>query len=299
VDKRLSRWIAGGALVVIIAGATGGGLAAGSTATGRVRCGFNTTRSNGDLKVVGLTSDQHLICFKSNNPRNTRTIGPVKGLVGDTAMVGIDFRAANGVLYGVGDAGGIYTISVRTARATKVSQLSVALDGTSFGVDFNPAADRLRIISDTGQNLRHDVTTPAGPTLVDGTLSYPPVAPPALGVTGAAYTNNDQNLDTVTTLFDLDSMMDQVATQSPANSGQLAPTGKLGVDATAEVSVEIYTDVRGNSAVANYGFATLREASGLRTGFYILDPLTGRARLVDGFRSMDRVIAISTPLNQW
>jgi hypothetical protein len=27
----------------------------------------------------------------------------------------------------------------------------------SFGVDFNPAADRLRIISDAGQNLAHNV----------------------------------------------------------------------------------------------------------------------------------------------
>ena len=65
--------------------------------------------------------------------------------------------------------------------------LSVALTGTNFGVDFNPAADRLRVISDTGQNLRHDLT--AGTTTVDG-LTYPPATTPATGVTGAAYTNN-------------------------------------------------------------------------------------------------------------
>jgi len=36
--------------------------------------------------------------------------------------------------------------------ATSFSQLTVPLEGSFFGVDFNPAANALRIISDTGQN---------------------------------------------------------------------------------------------------------------------------------------------------
>ena len=60
------------------------------------------------------------------------------------------------MLYGVGNGGGVYSIDPATAQASFVSQLSVALDGTSFGVDFNPAAGRLRIVSDAGQNLRHN-----------------------------------------------------------------------------------------------------------------------------------------------
>jgi hypothetical protein len=39
----------------------------------------------------------------------------------------------------------------------------VALQGTRFGVDFNPAANRLRVISDLGQNLRHNIDDPAAP----------------------------------------------------------------------------------------------------------------------------------------
>ena len=118
----------------------------------------------------------------------------------DTALVGIDFRVQDGKLY-VGDAGGIYTIDPNTALATLVSQLTVALEGTYFGVDFNPAADRLRIISDTGQNLAHNVN-PQGTTAVNMVLNYPaPVSiNPALGVTGAAYTNNDLSDATGTTL---------------------------------------------------------------------------------------------------
>jgi len=109
--------------------------------------------------------------------------------------VGIDFRVANGLLYALGDQGGIYTVDDDDASATKVDQLDIALVGDFFGVDFNPAADALRVISDQGQNLRHPFAGPtAGTTVMDGTLNYvgPPAVSPALGVTGAGYTNNDQ-----------------------------------------------------------------------------------------------------------
>ena len=92
------------------------------------------------------------------------------------------------------------------------------------------------MISDNGQNLRVNVDT--GATLVDGTLSSAPPAP-AAGVTGAAYTNNDADPNTGTTLFDLDSMLDQTVIQSPANSGQLVPTGKLGVDSASAIGFDI------------------------------------------------------------
>lgn len=86
-------------------------------------------------------------------------------------LIGTDYRVQNDRLYGVGNSGGIYTIDVRRARATKVSNLTVPLNGTSFGVDFYPAADRLRVISDAGQNLRHNLGD--NTTAVDGTLTYP------------------------------------------------------------------------------------------------------------------------------
>ena len=59
-----------------------------------------------------------------------------------------------------------------------------------------------------------------------------------MGVTGAAYTNNDfepnpATAKTGTTLFDIDTMLDQVVIQSPPNNGILVATGKLGVDADA------------------------------------------------------------------
>ncbi len=96
------------------------------------------------------------------------------------------------------------------AKASLVSRLDVALAGTSFGVDFNPTVDRLRVVSDTGQSLRVNVDT--GATLVDAASRIPvPRWPAATGVTGAAYTNNDADPNTATTLYDIDSTLDQIA----------------------------------------------------------------------------------------
>ena len=43
------------------------------------------------------------------------------------------------------------------------------LSGTAFGVDFNPMADRLRVVSDAEQNLRANADT--GATTTDATLN--------------------------------------------------------------------------------------------------------------------------------
>ena len=194
-------------------------------------CAQRTIR-DGHLAVVGLVADGTLLCFQDGAPGHATPIAAVTGLVGDTALVGMDYRPANDVLYAVGNAGGVYSIDVATAVASKVSTLSVALQGSVFGVDFNPTVDRLRIVSDTGQNLRVNVDD--GVAAVDTPLSIPGTTPvnPATGITGAAYTNNDADPNTATTLFDIDVARDQTAVQAPANAGTLSPTGKLLVDGT-------------------------------------------------------------------
>jgi hypothetical protein len=248
----------------------------------------------GSLRVVGLTADQRLICFRENNPAAASTIGKVTGLAGDASLVGVDFRPANNTLYGVGNAGGVYTIDPNNATATKVAQLTVALNGASFGVDVNPAADALRIISDSGQNLRFSFA--AGTTTADGTLTYPPSTAAVTGVTGAAYTNNDLDPNTATTLYDLDSMMDQVAIQSPANSGQLVATGKLGVDTNPQVGFDIYSAVRDGTTVDVRALAAL--TVGGESRLYRITLFTGRAEQRGSFSSQDKVIGIAIPLNQ-
>lgn len=211
--------------------------------------------------MIGLTDDGRLVSFKARSPEKTRDIGSVKGLTGtDTALIGIDFRVQDGKLYGVGNGGGVYTIDPEAAQATFVNALTVPLAGTVFGVDFNPAADRLRIISDMGQNLAHNVNA-GGVTAANGALTYtvPPATPvPASGVTAAAYTNNDLNQpNTGTTLFDLDTTMDQIVIQSPPATGILVSTGKLGVAAATGAGFDIYSQLANGVTVANFPFATL------------------------------------------
>ncbi|MFE9846749.1 DUF4394 domain-containing protein [Streptomyces goshikiensis] len=249
-----------------------------------------------DLRAIGLTGDQRLVKFEVDRPARTTSIGQVSGLLGDTKLIGIDFRVQNGKLYGVGDQGGIYTLSTANAQATKVSQLSVALSGAQFGIDFNPAANRLRVISDTGQNLRHNIDDATAPllTTVDGTLTNPTTPPStATGVTDAAYTNNDLNAATATSLFDLDTTADRISLQSPANAGTLAPTGNLGVNAAPDAGFDIYYSPK---AGTNKGFATIDAGRGY--GLYEINVLTGKATGLGAFPARQQVTDIALPLNQ-
>jgi hypothetical protein len=246
------------------------------------------------LTVFGLTSDQRLVTFKECQPSRLKEVGPIAGLQDDdTTLVGIDFRVQDGELYGLGDGGGIYTIDTSTAAAFKVTELTVDLQGAAFGVDFNPAANALRIISDTGQNLRHPF---AGPlqfqTQTDMPLNYTP-GTNATGVTGAAYTNNDLDANTGTTLFDVDTTLDQVSIQSPPNNGSLVATGLLTIDADTPVGFDNYTQLRKGVAVANHAFATL--VVGGSTGFYRVNLLAGTAILIDNF-SRDKTDDFGNPV---
>ncbi|RJF96491.1 DUF4394 domain-containing protein [Noviherbaspirillum cavernae] len=266
------------------------------------RCESDDSRRYGTLSVVGLTEDMRLICFDENKPDKARDIGAVSGLMAGDTLVGIDYRVQDGKLYGVSKTGGVYLLDTRNAAATKVSQFTVALDGTSFGVDFNPAADRLRIVSDSGQNLRHNVNA-GGVTLTDDPLDYPPATPVnatgpnASGVTGSAYTNNDLDATTATTLYALDTNLDQIALQSPPNDGTLAATGKLGADVTASVGFDIYSTVRDGVTVNVQGLASLHAADSA-SGLYSINLSTGKASARGSFSSQNKVIGIAIPLNQ-
>lgn len=274
-----------------------------------VTCG----RDSRSLEAVGLTAGNQLVCFDGDKPGKERMLGTVTGLEGEM-LVGIDHRvpftdattgAENGVpaggrLYGLGSSGGVYTLDVEAADgtsvvATKAAQLDQALSGTAFGIDFNPTVDRLRVVSDTGQNLRANVDT--GVTVVDGALNV--AGAPAAGVIAAAYTNNDTDPTTGTTLYDIDSALDQLILQSPPNAGGLAPIGALGVDTGPNAGFDLYSEVE----VAPSGATTTTDVVGWAsldvggtTALYAITPFSGRAQLVGKFDT--DVVDISFPLQQ-
>ncbi|WP_434443945.1 DUF4394 domain-containing protein [Lentzea sp. E54] len=244
------------------------------------------------LRAFGISADGRLMAtFITDQPEVLNWVRVIHGFKGDTAAVGLDFRVQDGLLYLVGNHGGIYTVKLTPdVVVTKVSQLTYPSHGTNFGVDFNPAADRLRIVSDTGQNLRHDLN--AHTTAVDTMLTTPPTQGTTLGVTAAAYTNNDLNPDTATTLFDIGTTTDQVLIQSPANGGTLAPTGRLTVDAAPNAGFDIFSTLSGGKATSAAGFATIVGPDGVAR-LYAVNLLSGAATSVGQFPLAITDLAVS------
>ncbi|ONF62183.1 DUF4394 domain-containing protein [Amycolatopsis keratiniphila] len=251
-------------------------------------------------RAFAISSDGKLMAtFYIDTPQVLDWVRLVQGLTcGETRLIGIDFRVQNGLLYGVGEKGCIYTIKFPPAApdvvVTKVSQLSVPLYGKDFGVDFNPAADRLRVISDYGQNLRHNLADHV--TIEDTILTTPPAGGPTRGVTAAAYTNNDLNPDTATTLFDIGTLTDQVLVQAPANNGFLSPTGALGVDTGPAAGFDIYSDLTNGKTTSVSAFAVLNPASG-PSSFYSVNLLTGAAAKVGDFPLPIADVAVALDTN--
>lgn len=238
------------------------------------------------LRAYGITGDGTLMAtFTTDQPNVLNWVRTINGLVGDKKLVGIDFRPQDGLLYGVGDAGGIYTIKMPPVTTdvvvTKVSQLQVALYGTNFDIDFNPAADRLRLISDNGQNLRHNLNDHT--TIEDTTLTTPPLTGPTRGVTAAAYTNNDLNAATATALFDIDTTLDQVVIQAPANNGTLSPIGSLGFDAGANAGLDIFSYLTNGKTTSVVAFASLTPYGASTPSLYSVNLFTGEPTLVGQF----------------
>lgn len=275
--------LAGGAAFAMSASASATPQSA--TAHAGVTSGGHQGGSFGGTAIGLSESGTKLSTFSVRLPALARSLGTISGLQGDSRLVGLDWRVQDRTVYGVGNAGGVYALDTSRAKATKVSQLTIALSGKDFGVDFNPAADRLRVISDTGQNLRHNVNA-GGVTLEDKTLAYVP-GTAATGVTAAGYTNNDLEAATGTTLIDLDTRLDQGALQVPANDGTLSATGPLGVNASPVAGFDIVSTVRDGLTTTNQGYAALRPEGSSKASLYTVDLLTGDTTRVGSFLKAD------------
>ena len=117
--------------------------------------------------VYGLTAGDNLVTFSSDRPGTVSSPVAITGQGSGESFVGIDVRPATGQLYGVtqaGQSGRLYRIDPVTAKATAITTQPFTLTGVDFGVDFNPVPDRVRIVSDTGQNLRLNPNTGNAPT---------------------------------------------------------------------------------------------------------------------------------------
>lgn len=212
-------------------------------------------------EVYGVTATG-LVSFNRASPAKLCTSRTINGLAAGDSLVGIDMRPATGVLYVLANnagAGKLHRVDPATGNLSPAIPVSVALQGTEFGVDFNPAADGLRIVSNTGQNLRvTNLTTGAATT--DTALNGA-----GTSAVGAAYTDAVPGAGT-TTLYVIDATADRLRIQNPPNSGLLVDVGPLGVDITDVSGFDI--DGRDNSAV-------LVTTTGTTSTLHSLDVTTG------------------------
>jgi hypothetical protein len=206
--------------------------------------------------------------FDSLFPSDLLDTRPITGLPSGVSIRGIDIRPANGELWGLGSDSRLYRINASTAEAGVVGTGFVpALSGTAFGFDFNPTVDRLRLVSDTGQNLRLNPNT-GGIAGVDGNLN-----PGSPRVSAAAYTNSGigSTFPTSTTLYVIDTNTNQLLVQNPPNAGTLVNGRNLGVDVGDNVGFDI-------AGPRNEAWIAATPAGGTGASLYRVDLATGAAQ---------------------
>jgi hypothetical protein len=220
----------------------------------------------------------NLISFDSSSPSNLQSASFVAGLQPNETIVGIDFRPATGQLYGLGSTSRLYTINTTTGAATPVAASFVpTLNGFSFGFDFNPSIDRIRVVSETNTNY---VLNPNGAFQAAGTPVFYGPADPNFGVdpnvVSSAYSNNIANALT-TQLYGIDTGLNILVTQ--ANSaGTLGTVGPLGLDPAAAGGFDI-------SGATGTAYAALLPAGGSVSSLYSINLLSGLATnlgVIDG-----------------
>ncbi|MFG1210938.1 DUF4394 domain-containing protein [Xanthobacter flavus] len=192
----------------------------------------------GLLAGAGTAQAQTVIALMDGNmiaPINAKSWSagkPMKVTGVDGKLIGIDVRPADGMLYGLFDDGSIAVIDTSTAKATLKSKLGSTLArGVAATVDFNPVADRLRIIGSDGTNLRANVDD--GKVTTDGTLKFADTdmhKGETPNIVAGGYTNAVKGAKE-TALYNIDATIGALVKQAPPNDGVLTTIGKLGVKA--------------------------------------------------------------------
>jgi hypothetical protein len=259
-------------------------------------------------------SNNALLAFDTANPTATTSTAITNVTAGET-LVGIDFRPQNGLLYGLGvnsatDTGTLYAISTRTGFAAVVGtagSVGFTTDGATkvdlpnpatvgYGFDFNPAVDRIRVVTASGLNFRINPNnglpvdgdnTGLTSGVIAGTNPDGPISVGTTSVDGAGYTNNQPNNGNITTLYTLDAASNSLYIQNPANGG----TQTLGLPVTLggnpldisavsgfDVPAGVNAAASNSPVLAGSAFAVLNV--GGATGLYSINLVTAAATLV-------------------
>lgn len=215
-----------------------------------------------DPIAYATDASNNLLIFNPNAVSDGFTTKAITGLQVGENVLGIDFRPLNGQMFALGSSSRLYTINLSSGAATQVGTgfFSTLLLGTDFGFDFNPTVDRIRVVSNLGQNLRlnpNDGTVASA----DGNLN-----PGLPAITSAAYTNNFAGA-TATSLFVMDHNTDKLYMQNPPNNGTLVEIGNIGIDINIDNGFDIGSRSNNAFLIATVGgttsLYTINTSSGL------------------------------------
>lgn len=236
--------------------------------------------------AYALDSRNILIRFDTATPGFTDDTKVIRGLQPGESLLGIDFRPANGGLYGLGSTSRIYTIDAATGNARAVSNtpFTPALEGTEFGFDFNPTVDRIRVVSNTGQNLRLHPDTGAV-AAVDMKLNSESMA--NYRVVGSGYTNSVAGA-TSTLLYGIDAELRALVTQNPPNDGKLNMVGMMQIDMSEVAGFDI-------SPRTGIAYLAARVRGSAASVLYEVELSNGVSRLLGLFDRSDQIGGLAIP----
>ena len=203
-----------------------------------------TTAAAQSAEVAALMGENTIAIVDTTQKKVMKTWN-ISGVSGK--VLGIDVRPSDGMLYAVGADGGIYTVDTKTGKATQKSKLESNVAANSMvTVDFNPAADRLRLMSNDGTSLRVNVDD--GKVTKDGNHKYADSdmhKGEKPNIVAGAYTNSVKGTKE-TTLYNIDATIGGLIKQAPPNDGTLSAVGKLGIKADM-VAFDIWSDGKGKN----------------------------------------------------
>ena len=191
-----------------------------------------------DVVFYGLTDDNRILKYNAKTAETASGSLSITGLQSGERLLSIDFRPATGQLYALGSTSRIYSINLNSGLATSpsIAQFSPLINGALASIDFNPTVDRIRLVTNTGQNLRLNPETggiAATDLAINGGSS--PV------VTSVAYTNSVAGAVS-TDLYDIDFTSKKLYKQIPPNEGTLVEVGALNVNFTGKGGFDINPD---------------------------------------------------------
>lgn len=240
-------------------------------------------KMKGNERLWLVTQNQQLLQVNPTSPTQVLAQKPLTGLADGEQIQGIDYRVAYGVLFAISNNGQLYTINTATGALSAVGEplASGTLQAAQYGFDFNPAADRIRVVNELGQNLRLHPETGAL-AFTDPDLQYAASdrhagASPA--IVAAAYTYNQQDAK-ITTNYAIDKALGTLVTQGSVegtepmvspNTGQLFTVGALGISGLQQVSFDI-------SDLNNIALIAVSTATEAASTLYQIDLATGAAQ---------------------